>query len=189
MPGNYLDCGCFISPQSHLTRCPANNAQVELDMAQESLNTSLPHQPQPGPAPPSCSAGRRPGNTTQGRPTMSERQTEPQITRTDITQKSEPVSPTSLQELAGQWRTTWEGHWQSIKDRDFPQPLISHAADTTTQDDTPDYGPNALRLQGTIADVIISPTPRNWAFVEEVLPKGCNTTNDFWQQLEGLLSP
>ena len=119
---------------------------------------------------------------------MSERQTESQITRKDITQQSD-LPHDRLAELAGQWRTAWTGHWQSIKDRDFPQPLISHAADTTNQDDAPDYGPNALRLQGTIADVIISPSPRNWAFVEEVIPKGTNTTKDFWRQLEGLLGP
>ena len=154
MPGKYLDCGCFSSSQGHLTRCPAHNAQVELDMAQESLNASL-----------------------------------PQLTSIQNDIPAANPNPPSFQELAQQWHTTWEGHWQSIKDRDFPQLLLSVAADATTLSNTPDYGPNTLRLQGRTADVIISPSPRNWAFVEEVLPKGSNTTNDFWRQLEGLLGP
>ena len=95
----------------------------------------------------------------------------------------------SFQELAEQWRTTWEGHWQSIKGRDFPEPLVSHAAGATTLADATDYGPNARRLIGSTADVIISYFKRNWTFVEEILPKGNNTPNDFWEKIEALLGP
>ena len=95
----------------------------------------------------------------------------------------------SFQELAEQWRTAWEGHWQGIKGRDFPQPLVSHAAGGTTITDATDYGLNARRLIGSTADVIISYSKRDWAFVEEVLPKGNYTSNDFWQKLEALLGP